>query len=443
MAGANRKRQRRGPPRNQRASGGPQSRQRQRKPYPQQQQQQNQPRSRRNRRRRARAGGKWSNVNSDQFAGRPGIGRMGTALVSAGRLFDAFRQVRPVRDSYTYGHFTPCRSYVSFGVSTSWTMPVATAGSNTLTAGSTTNTASYTALQDICLWLNWMPNGISAILFATTAGGTGTNVQMIGAPQFFPTTTTGSGATTTAVVDTKHPLQVRPMRTSIRITCTTPPINRAGGVAAVIIPQNITLPVTLGTGGFTGYGSTNVHISAITGSTTPPPIATTEFGMISQAAIQSITPLLSGQGGTFVAVDDFHKPHQWNIPPASFMGYHTYEPWQDVITPDASPSIFSGFSLTAGASAANVCQLTDLNNFATSSALNMSNALFIFRGSGFANPQTYNVEISHMIAGRFSANSLLANSAIPPAPDPGNSLGRAAAALSNLGAHGQRTQVFQ
>lgn len=341
-------------------------------------------------------------------------------------MFDAFTNTQPLPDSMTFGNFTPCRSYFSFGLTTEWLNPVA---SGSLAFGATTNIATSQANRDVCMWVNWQPSGVTAILFSTSINGPAA-VQMVGAPQFFPTT----NSTTTVYGPSGMPVQLRSMRTSVRITNTTPQTKRQGGVASVVIPQNIILPISTGNG-IGGYGSTLATVTAYSGFDGTPavPAAATYYGAISQSGVQSITPLLNGAGAHFTGCEEFDHAHQWDLPPASYIGFHSYDAWQRVTTPDASPTSFNGVNLTSTAGIPNAMTFSDLTNFATNSALNVSNALFVFKGEGFADPQSYNIEIATMDAARFPANTLLANSAVPGKPDLDNAIQRLSALVGKLG----------
>jgi len=338
-------------------------------------------------------------------------------------LFDAFTNTKPLPDSLTFGHFTPCRSYIQFGISTAFST------SSSLTANSVANTSTSTPNCDLCVWINWQPSAVSAILFNCNNGTVpGTSlVQMIGAPQFFPTTY--NPATAAASFPTGVPDSARPIRTSIRISCTTQEVNRQGGVSCVVLPQGIGLTKwasgSAGSAGIFPYGSSNCNLGIG---------EATRFGGISGMGIASIVALLNGQGAEFIPASALaNKSHQWDLTPASFVGFHSYTGWQQATTVDATPTTYAGQSLNTSNNMTNLCSWVDLQAFASDSELNVSNAIFVFKGAGLTNPQTYNIEIAHMIAARFQANTLLANSAVLPSPDPSGVVQKSAAAISAAG----------
>jgi len=320
------------------------------------------------------------------------------------RIFDAFTNLDPLPDDMTFGHFTPCKSYTSFGISTYWSNPKIL--SDHLQYGTANNIYVENALSDVLLWLNWNPNGMSAAFLATSLGYN-TAVQMIGAPQFFPSTLSG----TTVTGPSGTPVQLRPMRTSVRISCTTPVNTRAGGVSAVIVPQNISMPANA-SNGFVGYGSTAATVTSYVNLNGSPPAASGYYAGVTAPAIASLMPLFNGPGACFTGCEEFAHTKQWDITPASYVGFHSYLPWNQVTTPDSSLGTYAGVNLSSAAGIANAMTYTDFTSFVNDSGLNVCNALFLFKGAGLTNAQSYNVEISHMDAARFPANTLLAANAV-------------------------------
>jgi len=340
-------------------------------------------------------------------------------------MFDAFTCTAPLPDSMTFGHFTPCRSYYSFALTTNWNRA-------DITTNSVTQAGVATVVQQDCmLWFNWQPSGVTAIWFTIDSSNARISpVQMIGAPQFFPTSVTSSGVFT---IPSGTPQQVRPMRTSIRISNTSVEQTRAGGVTAIIVPQNITLsanPTNI-TAGISAYGT-----AANAGAPTSPQY----FGSITPFGQTYLTSLLSGSGASFHTASELAQcPMQWDLTPSSFIGFHSYQNWNQPNTPDASPATLASPIVTSTGTSQgypNTMVYTDLVNFTNDSALNVCNALFLFKGTGLA-AQSYNVEVSSMIAARFPANSLLANNSVMPRGDRTGSVTQEAGNLQAAGAAGR------
>jgi len=330
-------------------------------------------------------------------------------------MFDAFTNSAPLPDNYTFGHYTPCRSHYSFGVTTDWW------NDDSIVAGSGLNTTGVKALRDIAIWVNWQPSGCLAAIFALTPATLGgalfsSQPMMIGAPQFFPTA--AMTAVNSADYASGTPVQARPIRTSVKVTCTTQAINRQGGIQAIALPQNIMFDANTGSVnppyGICSYGSTNSlsYTSAVA------------YGNFNSTAITTMQQLVQGQGSEFIsstAMSD--NAIQWDLTPASFSGFHEYLQWDATPTLDKTPSTFGGINNTVSGDFANAFMYSDLTAFGgNAQPLNMSNLLLIIKGAGFAAAQTYNVEIASMIAARFPANSLLANNATLPKRDPNNSV---------------------
>jgi len=210
------------------------------------------------------------------------------------------------------------------------------------------------------------------------------------------------------------------MRTSVRISCTTQATNRAGGVSSIVLPQNIDVPEVYPYG--TLQSSTNSTIGY--------------FGAMDSAGIAKFSALLNGSGATFTSAESLaNNAMQWDLTPASFIGFHTYEDWFQQTTADGSPQTVKSYDLNSATAAnpmRNLMTYADLLKYCTQSDLNVCNALFVFRGQDLS-AQSYQVEISHMIAARFSANTLLATGAVSPAPDPSGVVQQAAAAVQATG----------
>jgi len=335
------------------------------------------------------------------------------------RLFDAFSNTNPLPDSMTFGHFTPCRSYYSFGITTAWleAVPAANTVTQTVTPVSTPS--------DICMWFNWQPSGMTALMFQ--ASDKHSQFIMVGAPQFFPSTSVSN----TLTYASGTPQQIRPMRTSIRISCTTTEINRAGGVTSIIVPQNITLPAGNTQTGVYSYGTAANALA---------PTTTAYYGAISPGGISSILKLLNGSGSSFASATTLaNETKQWDLTPSSYVGFHTYQNWQQVATIDASPSTLSSVSILSTQTASvlnNLATNVDVLAFVGDDALNVCNALFLFRGKDLP-VQSYQVEVAHMVAARFPANTLLANGSILPRKDPSNRVSDSATEIQAGGSGGR------
>lgn len=339
--------------------------------------------------------------------------QLGLPRQPSSRLFDAFSNSQPLPDNYTFGHYTPCRSHYSFGITTNWW------NDDTIVPFNTGNVGAVQAYRDLAVWINWQPSGILGVVFAmSNAANSGTltasQPMIIGAPQFFPTANYAN--INSPIYASGTPVQARPIRTSVKVTCTTQTLTRQGGIQAIVLPQNIIFDNNQSslTYDVTSFGSIN--------STTAN--AAFAYGNLNLEAVTEIQQLVQGQGSEFISATSMaDNAIQWDLTPASFSGFHEYLPWAQVPTLDRTPQTFSGVNNSVPGDFANAMSYNDLTAFSDDQQkLNMSNLLLIIKGAGFGSAQTYNVEIASMIAARFPANSLLANNALLPRRDPGDSV---------------------
>lgn len=180
------------------------------------------------------------------------------------------------------------------------------------------------------------------------------------------------------------PLDIRPLRMSVKIRNTTQALNIASNVVAVLIPQSISLP----------YAST--------GTTTMPNISAA--GVASMWALAENNPKAVAISGAELS----KRTKTFVMPPSSFTAYNTYSDWLALTTTSDNGTVISLADwLTLNGLFGEPALPTTITN--TWFGATPTNYIMLLNLEPNTLPQTYEIEVFCQDAARFPANSLVAS----------------------------------